>query len=301
MEPPVISLEPKVRKMRWAKLTAAAVIVGAFAMGTYFYLTSRPSQTIAIVQPKQNDIAPPSVNKSILTLDDGTKIELDSTGNGTLATQGNVKIIKHSTGEISYAGTAEGVISYNTLSVPRGSKPLSLLLSDGSKVWINVGSSLRYPTAFKGSDKDKKGTTHRGYFWVYHNSIDGLVWFDYQEGRGREGPVEVLKDFKGYLQTDGYAVYDFFKEERDITVLHCLRSKIDEIGRRFQHFTIGRGIAGATHPPTPLGKTGSPASADPNSPATFSPRIPSGTAPAVATPAPPYRQNRPTRPANTGT
>ena len=71
-------------------------------------------------------------------------------------------------------------------------------------------------------DKDKKGTTHRGYYWVYHNSIDGLVWFDYQEGRGREGPVEVLKDFKGYLQTDGYAVYDFFKEDKDITVLHCM-------------------------------------------------------------------------------
>ena len=71
-------------------------------------------------------------------------------------------------------------------------------------------------------DKDKKGTTHRGYYWVYHNSIDGLVWFDYREGRGREGPVEVLKDFKGYLQTDGYAVYDFFKEEKDITVLHCM-------------------------------------------------------------------------------
>ena len=71
-------------------------------------------------------------------------------------------------------------------------------------------------------DKDKKGTTHRGYYWVYHNSIDSLVWFDYQEGRGREGPVAVLKDFKGYLQTDGYAVYDFFKEEKDITVLHCM-------------------------------------------------------------------------------
>ena len=71
-------------------------------------------------------------------------------------------------------------------------------------------------------DKDKKGTTHRGYYWVYHNSTDGLVWFDYQEGRGREGPAEVLKDFKGYLQTDGYAVYDFFKEDKDITVLHCM-------------------------------------------------------------------------------
>jgi len=71
-------------------------------------------------------------------------------------------------------------------------------------------------------DKDKKGTTHRGYFWVYHNSIDGLVWFDYREGRGREGPVEILKEFKGYLQTDGYAVYDFFKQKKDITVLHCM-------------------------------------------------------------------------------
>jgi transposase len=77
-------------------------------------------------------------------------------------------------------------------------------------------------TPAKVLDRNKKGTTHRGYYWVYHNSIDGLVWFDYQEGRGREGPIEILKDFKGYLQTDGYAVYDFFKEKKDIEVLHCM-------------------------------------------------------------------------------
>jgi hypothetical protein len=71
-------------------------------------------------------------------------------------------------------------------------------------------------------DKDKKGETHRGYFWVYHNSIEGLVLFDYQAGRGREGPQEMLKDFKGHLQTDGYTVYDFFKESEDVTVLHCM-------------------------------------------------------------------------------
>ncbi|MEO6289417.1 MAG: IS66 family transposase [Ginsengibacter sp.] len=71
-------------------------------------------------------------------------------------------------------------------------------------------------------DKDKKGSTHRGYYWVYHNSIEGLVLFNYQEGRGREGPREMLKDFKGHLQTDGYAVHDFFKDSKDITVLHCM-------------------------------------------------------------------------------
>ncbi len=71
-------------------------------------------------------------------------------------------------------------------------------------------------------DKDKKGSTHRGYYWVYHNSIDGLVLFDYWEGHGREGPIEVLENFKGYLQTDGYAVYDYFKDKEGIAVLHCM-------------------------------------------------------------------------------
>jgi transposase len=77
-------------------------------------------------------------------------------------------------------------------------------------------------TPLKVLDKNKKGTTHRGYYWVYHKSIDGLVWFDYQQGRGREVPAEILKDFKGYLQTDGYAVYDLFKEKEEVEVLHCM-------------------------------------------------------------------------------
>jgi transposase len=71
-------------------------------------------------------------------------------------------------------------------------------------------------------DKDKKGTTHRGYFWVYQNSVELLVFFDYREGRGREGPEEILKDFKGLLQTDGYPLYDYFKQQPGITVLHCM-------------------------------------------------------------------------------
>jgi transposase len=71
-------------------------------------------------------------------------------------------------------------------------------------------------------DKDKKCTTHRGWFWVYQNSISGLVLFDYRQGRGREGPKEMLKDFKGNLQTDGYPVYDYFKHKEGVTVLHCM-------------------------------------------------------------------------------
>lgn len=77
-------------------------------------------------------------------------------------------------------------------------------------------------TPIKVLDRDKKGTTHRGYYWVYHSSINDLVLFDYQMGRGREGPKAMLEHFKGHLQTDGYAAYDWFSEKEDVTLLHCM-------------------------------------------------------------------------------
>jgi transmembrane sensor len=169
MQPPVAFIGPKIIKMRWPRLTAAAVILVSLAAGTYLYFTPHSQQSIVTLTAKQNDIVPPSANKAVLTLADGTKIELDSTGNGPLAMQGNVQIIKQSTGEISYAGTTAGKVSYNTLSVPRGSKPLNLVLSDGSRVWINVGSRLIYPIAFTGKERKVK-IIGEAYFEVAHNS-----------------------------------------------------------------------------------------------------------------------------------
>lgn len=86
-------------------------------------------------------------------------------------------------------------------------------------------------TPIKVLDKDKKGTTHRGYHWVYHAPVERLVLFDYREGRGREGPQEILKDFTGHLQTDGYAVYQDFDKKSTIKPFNCMahaRRKFDE-------------------------------------------------------------------------
>jgi transposase len=77
-------------------------------------------------------------------------------------------------------------------------------------------------TPIKVMDKDKKGSTHRGYYWVYHNSLERMVLFDYHQGRGGSIPQQMLAGFKGHLQTDGYTVYDFFKEKEGVTVLHCM-------------------------------------------------------------------------------
>jgi hypothetical protein len=64
-------------------------------------------------------------------------------------------------------------------------------------------------------DKQKKGDTHQGYHWVYYSPEQRLVLFDYQPGRSKEGPAKLLKDYKGYLQTDGYAAYDQFEEREE--------------------------------------------------------------------------------------
>ncbi len=77
-------------------------------------------------------------------------------------------------------------------------------------------------TPLKVLDKDRKGTTHRGYYWVYHAVKESLVIFDYREGRSREGPEEMLKNFQGHLQTDGYGAYDAFGKRKGITLIHCM-------------------------------------------------------------------------------
>jgi transposase len=79
--------------------------------------------------------------------------------------------------------------------------------------------------------EDKPGATHKGYHWVYYSPVERLVLFDYQKGRGRDGPTELLKEYRGALQVDGYQAYDAFENKKDITLLACMahvRRKFDE-------------------------------------------------------------------------
>lgn len=77
-------------------------------------------------------------------------------------------------------------------------------------------------TPIKVLDKNKKGTTHQGYYWVYNAPLQNAVFYDYRQGRGREGPAKLLENFKGYLQTDGYSIYDGFARQPGITHVGCM-------------------------------------------------------------------------------
>jgi len=86
-------------------------------------------------------------------------------------------------------------------------------------------------TPIKVLDINKKGDTHKGYYWVYYSPLDKMVCFQYRKGRGREGPREFLKNFQGSLQADGWQVYDKFGKKESILLLGCMahaRRKFEE-------------------------------------------------------------------------
>lgn len=71
-------------------------------------------------------------------------------------------------------------------------------------------------------DNNQSGKTHQGYQWVYHNPIAKLILFDYRKGRGMHGPKELLSDYTGMLQCDGYKVYDKIARKGNMKLAGCL-------------------------------------------------------------------------------
>jgi ferric-dicitrate binding protein FerR (iron transport regulator) len=94
-------------------------------------------------------------------------VYLDSAGNGALAREDNVQVVKLADGQIAYKGAASELV-YNTLTNPRGSKVIDMTLSDGSRIWLNAGSSITYPVTFVGKERHVV-VIGEVYFEVAHN------------------------------------------------------------------------------------------------------------------------------------
>ncbi|MFT3701231.1 MAG: DUF4974 domain-containing protein [Agriterribacter sp.] len=152
----------------WYRASAAAAIIIIVISSIVFVLLQNktiPAGEIAQkdIHQSKKDIAPGG-DKAILTLGDGKKIVLEETGNGNVASEGSVNISK-SGNRVAYGGEDnESASIYNTLSTPVGGQ-YHLVLSDGSDVWLNSASSIRFPVAFKGNER-KVEVTGEVYFEV---------------------------------------------------------------------------------------------------------------------------------------
>ncbi len=152
----------------WIRVAAAAVVF--FAVSVLFILTKpgagKESQVgLKGYSAKINTIIPGG-NKAVLTLSDGSSIVLDSTSQGTLATQGNAKVIQVNTGRLAYKNNSreDAPVVYNTLQTPRGGQ-YQLILPDGTMVWLNASSSINFPTVFRGKERNVT-VTGEAYFEV---------------------------------------------------------------------------------------------------------------------------------------
>lgn len=156
---------PFLRRWGWA----AASILVLLATGAYFWL-QQPGKPGTADTGSVRDI-PPGKQGAILTLADGRTIALDSLRNGLVAAQGGVSV-KLQDGKLVYdkhAGTAPaaGNVLYNIMATPKG-RQYQLVLPDGTQVWLNAASSLRYPAVFEGTERTVE-VTGEAYFEVAPN------------------------------------------------------------------------------------------------------------------------------------
>jgi len=156
----------------WPRIAAAASLLIFLSAGLYFYLNRVGSNDFS-VRVSKHDIAAGG-NKAVLTLSDGKKIVLTGAKNGRLADQGLATVQKTADGDVLYAASKSGIehpnagILYNTIETPRGGQ-YHLTLADGTQVWLNAASSLKYPTVFKGNQRQVE-LTGEAYFEVVHNA-----------------------------------------------------------------------------------------------------------------------------------
>jgi ferric-dicitrate binding protein FerR (iron transport regulator) len=162
-------------RKRWLRYAAAIILIAGIA---YFWKnnTGKEHTVASTNKPVSTDVAP-GRDGAILTLADGRRLVLDSLRNGIIATQNGAQVVLNN-GALTYDqnGDVASEIAYNTMHTPKG-RQFQLVLPDGTKVWLNAASSIKYPTVFTGETRSVE--------------IDGEAYFEVAKNAGMPFIVKI--------------------------------------------------------------------------------------------------------------
>ena len=167
----ISGIGPERKFYYWRYISVAAAVAAViFAGGLLLKENSVPNKVSSSVIKPVNNHLPPGGNRATLILSNGSSINLTGVKNGALASEKGVVINKNADGRITYGhgkGNAESATVFNTVLTPRGGQ-YQLVLSDGTKVWLNSASSLKYPVTFTAAKREVE-LSGEAYFEVAHN------------------------------------------------------------------------------------------------------------------------------------
>ena len=161
---PVVSLWRRAGR-KWLAYAAAVLCI----VGTGYWMHYKQGKEMQVENQSRASIQPGG-DKALLLLDDGTEVALNDLQLGNVAVNGKVLAKKAGEGELCYEDLSSNEVRYHTIRTPRGGQ-YQITLADGTKVWLNAGSSLRFPTAFVGAERRVE--------------MEGEVFFDVQKDAKR--------------------------------------------------------------------------------------------------------------------
>jgi len=202
----------KIKKINtiYRKAISIGIAASVLLIAGVGYLTYKNKANDQFTVAQQYDL-PAGTNKATLTLSDGRVVALNNTIVGKVATEAGMEITRATDGTLVYkmVNTKHGSAGFNTISTPAGGQ-YTVVLPDGSKVWLNAGSSLKYPTTFAKNGRNVT-LTGEGYFEVAHvDGIKGRLPFTVSVVKGNS-QIEQLEVLGTHFNINAYADEPYVK------------------------------------------------------------------------------------------